>query len=252
MITEPDQNVSAEAAEGEYILSLGGLFRVLWKRLWVIVLVTVVFVGAAVGIGMLQTPQYEASIRILVGQERGITQTPETAQGLEQLTRTMAEAVGSYPVAETVIEQEDLRVSPEDFLENLNVEQVPNTQFVQVDYMDPSPERAQEIANAVGDVFSEQISGISSSANAITATVWERAVAPEDPVSPNFGLYVLLALVLGTTLGVALAFLLEYLDDSWRSPEEAEHITGTPVLAAIPEFEVYGSKRKEKVSGGSP
>jgi capsular polysaccharide biosynthesis protein len=48
----------------------------------------------------------------------------------------------------------------------------------------------------------------------------------------------LLALVAGGALGVALAFLLEYLDDSWGSPEEAEQISGVPTFGVIPTFKV--------------
>ena len=74
------------------------------------------------------------------------------------------------------------------------MEQVPNTQWIEVHYTDSSPERAQRVANAVGDVFSKQVSEVSSSANAITATVWERAVVPGEPVTPNPVRYSLLAL----------------------------------------------------------
>jgi capsular polysaccharide biosynthesis protein len=244
MATRTDQNTLVDVAEdGAYVLSLGHLFRTLWKRLWVIVLVTLVLIAIAIALVMLQTPRYEATLKILVGQERGISETPEGVAGLQQLTRTIAEAVASDTVAEVVIEQEALRITPEDFQKNLTVRQIPNTQFIEVNYRDPDPTKAQRIANAVGEVSSKQISDVSSSANAITATVWERARISRDPVSPNLVLYVLLALMLGTALGVALAFLLEYRDDSWGSPEEAERITGAPVLAVIPGFEISRDKK---------
>lgn len=231
MRAELGSGIPAEVAQGEYMLSLGDLLRVVWKRLWVVLLVTIVLVGAAVGSSLGLTPTYEASIRILVGQERGITETPSDVAGLQQLTQTMAEGVNSRPVAETVIRQLGLRITPEDFLENrLNVEQIRDTQFIQVDYEDTSPERAQQVANAIGDVFSEQISQVSSSANDITVTVWERAEVPDDPVSPNPVRNGLLALGLGLMLGIGLAFLLETLDDRWRSPEEAEQISGVPTF----------------------
>jgi succinoglycan biosynthesis transport protein ExoP len=45
---------------------------------------------------------------------------------------------------------------------------------------------------------------------------------------------VTLSLVLGLLLGAGLAFLLEYLDNSLKTPERAERLLGTPALAAIP------------------
>ena len=63
-------------------------------------------------------------------------------------------------------------------------------------------------------------------------------MVPQSPVSPDPVRNLLLALVAGVMLGVALAFLLEYMDDSWRSPEEAEQISGVPTFGVIPAFKV--------------
>jgi capsular polysaccharide biosynthesis protein len=73
--------------------------------------------------------------------------------------------------------------------------------------------------------------------------VWEPAAVPEEPVSPNPLRNGLLGLVLGLMLGMGLAFLLEYLDDSWRSPEEVERISGVPTYGIIPTIE-YGKAKK--------
>lgn len=67
MSARPTSNVPDEASQDEYVLSLGDLFRVIWKRLWVIALIAVLSTGAAVGYSLGQTPIYEASIKILVG-----------------------------------------------------------------------------------------------------------------------------------------------------------------------------------------
>jgi capsular exopolysaccharide synthesis family protein len=243
---ELDSDMSARTAEDEYIVSLRDVFLVIRRRLWVISVVAVVLAGAAVGFSMAQTPVYEASIKILVGQERGISQDPNSAMGLQQLTQTMVGGVSSRPVANAVIRQENLQMTTEEFLSNLSAEQEPNTQWIQVNYTDSSPDRAQRLANAVGDVFSEQVSEVSPNANAITATVWERAVVPEAPVTPNPVRNGLLALVLGLIIGVGLAFLLEYLDDRWNSPEEMERVSGAPTFGIIPEFK--GSKTQKEVS----
>jgi capsular polysaccharide biosynthesis protein len=244
---EQGLGLPAEAAEYEYnILSLQDFLQVIRSRFWVVALVTVVLVGAAVGLSLVQTPMYEASIKILVGQERASTENPNAndVMGLQQLTRTMAEGVNSRPVAEVVIQQLNLQMTPEDFLANLSVEQIPETQFMEVNYRDSSPDRAQRVADTIGDAFSTQVSQVSPSASAITATVWERAETPDGPVSPNPARNGLLALMLGLMLGTVLAFLLEYLDDSWRSPEEAEQVSGVPTFGLIPEFGAITDKKK--------
>lgn len=247
MGAQPDPASPVEASRDEYVMSAKDLLGVLRRRLWVILLLALVLTGSAVSVDLLRTPTYEATIKILVGQKQNgdlpTSNLGSDVQGLQQLTQTMAEAVATRPVAEATIEGLDLGTSPEDLLENLSVQQVGTTQFIEVSYEDESPSEAQRIANTVGGVFSEQVSEVSPSANAITATVWEEAAVPEAPASPNPLRDGLLALALGGMLGVALAFLLEQLDDRWRSPEEVEQVSGVPTFGVIPEFKVPKGKK---------
>lgn len=211
-------------------------------------LVAVLLVGTTVGYGLTQTPVYETSIKVLIAQKQGdaVEGLGSEISGLQQLTLTMAEAVATRPVAEAVIRELNLELSPEVFLESMSVEQLGSTQLIEVSYRGSDPEEAQQIANKIGEVFSRKIAEESPSTNAITATLWERAAVPEDPVSPDLLLYTLLALVVGTTLGVGLAFLLEYLDDSWRSAEEVERVSGVPTYGIIPRFQTpKGAKKKD-------
>ncbi|MDR3514672.1 MAG: polysaccharide biosynthesis tyrosine autokinase [Azospirillaceae bacterium] len=65
-----------------------------------------------------------------------------------------------------------------------------------------------------------------------------RIVSPADipiaPSSPRVGLIRMLAFVLSLVGGVSLVFLLESLDNAVRSADDAEALTGLPVLAMIP------------------
>ena len=228
-------------AEVAYDISLRDLILPVWRRLWVVALVALLFVGAAVGFTLTRTPVYEASTMILIGQasdSEAPTNLDGEISGLQELTQTMVEAVDTRPVAEAAIQEQNLSVSPGELLADLEAEQVAATQFIDVSYRDPDPERAQRTANAIGEAFSRQVSEVSPSAGAIKATVWERATVPQSPVSPDPVLNLLLGLVAGVMFGVALAFLLEYMDDSWRSPEEAEQISGVPTFGVVPMFKV--------------
>ena len=243
--TEAGPGVPAEAAGNEYVLSFMDLLSFFGRWLWPIASVAVLFTGASVGYSLVQTPMYQASIMILVGQERDATNEDRAvdAAGLQRFTRTVAEGIDSRPIAEGAIRQLDLGITANELLDNLEATQVSDTQFIRASYRDPSPERAQRVANAIGDVSSEQISEVSPSANAITATVWERAQVPGEPVSPRILFNALLALGLGLMIGTLLAYLLEYLDNRRRSPEEVEQISGVPNLGVIPEVKAPTDKK---------
>jgi capsular polysaccharide biosynthesis protein len=76
----------------------------------------------------------------------------------------------------------------------------------------------------------------------VSATVVEQAALPDNPVSPQPIRNGLLALMAGLVLGLMLAFLLEYRDDSWRSPEEAEQVSGVPTFGVIRQFVTTAKK----------
>jgi capsular exopolysaccharide synthesis family protein len=254
MVIRSEQNRSVEAAEDEKVISFGDFFRVVRNSVWTIVLTITVAVGIAVVLSSLQTPQYEASIKILIRQESGIVDSPMNVGGLRDLTATMAKAVATRPVAEETISRLDLNVTPEQLLKNLWAYQEAGTQFVQVSYKDTDPVRTRLVVTTVGEVFSEQMEQMSKdspSASAVTATLWERAAVPVEPASPYPLRNAAVALLVGAMLGIGLAFLRDYFDDSWRSTEEAEQVTGTPVFGVIPRDIMPPSRRRRRKNKGS-
>jgi len=183
---------------------------------------------------------YESSIVVLVGQ-RQLTDASSgnlaaNVEGLQRLTKTLTEAVARRPTAEAVVKQLDLGIAPWEVLKNLKAQQIPDTQFIQVTYQDSDPERAQQVANAVGQGVSDLIYEVSPDVNGVTATVWEPAETPNTPVSPNLILNVLLALVGSTGLSLGLVFLLEFFDNRWHTPEQIERMSRVPNLSVAPTF----------------
>jgi len=223
------------------------ILQTLRRRVWIIVLVAVVITGSALGFSLYQTPTYEASAKILVGQKStGDTNLGGDVAGLQDVTLTVAKAARTVPVAQAVVERLGLpEGSAREVLNNMSAEPDPGTMFVNLSYESPDPKRAQLIANAIGEVLSEKVSEVSLGANAITATVWAPATLPKNPVSPDPIRDCIIALVLGSLLGVVLAFLLEYVDDNWDSAEELEEVSGVPTFGVIPRFKVSASRQVE-------
>jgi capsular polysaccharide biosynthesis protein len=233
--------VGTTAIEFEREPFLKDVVRTIRKRAWIIVLVAAIFVGAAAGFTLLQPPSYEASARLLVGQNPAEGSNAQAAlgseiMGLQQATQTVALAVDSDPVAEGAAEELNLATDPRALLGNLEVEQMEATQFLELRYADSDPERAQKVANTIADVAAKRVSESAAGASGIRTTVWQYAPTPENPVTPGPLRNGLLALGLGLMLGVGLSFLLEYLDDSWHSPEEVERISGVPNFGVISQF----------------
>ncbi len=59
----------------------------------------------------------------------------------------------------------------------------------------------------------------------------------QSPIKPNKMLNVAIAFVVGLMASVGLAFLLEYLDNTFKKEEDIEKFLGLPVLGVISHIE---------------
>ena len=241
MDSERDVMGTMRDAEGEFALPVADVLRTILRRLWVILTVAILCAGLAVGYSLVADPLYEASTKVLVGQGQGIVEDPSQAYNLQQITLTLSEVVATRSVVEPVVRELGLKESPEDVIGRLGVEVRPETQVIDLSYRGNDPQEAQRIVNSVGNRFSSRLADVSP-VNGVTATVWESASLPEEPVRPKPVLYGLVGALLGGILGLGLAFLLENLDDSWRSPEEVELVSGVPTFGVIPVYEFSKGK----------
>jgi uncharacterized protein involved in exopolysaccharide biosynthesis len=72
--------------------------------------------------------------------------------------------------------------------------------------------------------------------------VIEPAVLPTSPIKPRKTMNAMLALIFGSMVGLGLAFLFEYMDDSVGTVDELSGLVKLPVLGAIPKV----SKKKSE------
>ncbi len=76
--------------------------------------------------------------------------------------------------------------------------------------------------------------GISAGLRSNNIQIVDSARVPLTPVAPNIPRNLRLALAFGLVGGIALAFVLESLDNTVSSSDEAQEITGLPALGMIP------------------
>lgn len=73
----------------------------------------------------------------------------------------------------------------------------------------------------------------SSTSGSNLLTVVDPATAPSSPSSPRVLLNTALAVLVGLLLAIGAAYLIEYLDDTLKSPGHVEAATGLPTLGAV-------------------
>jgi exopolysaccharide transport family protein len=88
--------------------------------------------------------------------------------------------------------------------------------------------------------------GVTAGLRSNNFSIIKAARVPTSPSEPNIPRNLIFALVLGALSGIGLAFLLENMDNTVRTPEQAQAISALPSLGMIP----LGSKSGNNGAGG--
>ena len=224
-----------EAMDQEIELDLKELIQIIQKRLWFIVLATVlaVSIGGIVSFFIME-PVYKASTTIMVGKPADYIEGNQLqVQDLnlnQRLARTYGEIVKSRKVSEDVISQLKLDFTPQQLKDKTSVDLVKDTEFITISVTDTDPERAAVIANKMAEVFRIRVMDIMKVDN---VQVLDDAIVPTSHIKPRPKLNMAIAGVLGMMISIFVVFLLEYLDSTIKTPEDIEKYLGLSVIGTI-------------------
>lgn len=219
----------------EETISLKDLFETLKKRAWFIIMITVLAVLiSGVTSFFILTPIYQSSTQLLVNQAKG----EETAYNYNevqtnlQLIETYNVIMKSPAILDKVIEKLNLDLSAGELTNKITVASEQNSQVVNVSVTDEDPHMAAKIANTTAEIFKEEIVDIMNVDNVsilAKATVSENA----SPIKPQPLLNIAVAMVVGLMIGVGIAFLMDYLDNTIKTEQDIERILDLPVIGVI-------------------
>lgn len=218
-------------------ISLREYFLIIRNRIGLIILLTVISVvtSGLVSFFVLK-PEYQTFTTLIVGKPKDYQNVDNKLDYNDlllnqKLVSTYGELVKTRAVADEVIENLGLDISYKDFREKVNVNLVKDTEIIKLEVVDTDPILAAEIANETAQVFMENVKDIMMVEN---VQVIDRAQVPDMPIKPRPKLNMAIAGVLGLMVGIFLVFLLEYLDNTIKTPDDVEKYLGLPVIGTIP------------------
>ncbi|MFL0504577.1 YveK family protein [Ureibacillus sp. 179-F W5.1 NHS] len=227
----------------EETISLQDILKVIKKRLFLIVSLTIISVIIASVVSyFILTPVYQASTQILVNEQKSETESIQSQeiQANLQLINTYNEIIKSPVILDKVIERLDLNQTTPQLSEQISVSNVEESQVISISVEDEQYFEAVNIANTIAEVFQEEIPVLM---NANNVTILSPAVHLENPshVKPNELMNIAIATMIGLLVGVGLAFLREYLDTTIKTEQDVEELLGIPIIgivSPIPEKEL--------------
>lgn len=232
--------------------------RIVLRRWWLVPLLAIVAATVAYAYTAGQPPVYNSSTVLAV-----------TAEPLDQSNDIAAKnrlaplkpIITSGEIATRAAAREELRPYGLDagtILSKLAVAHNPDTNTIQIAASDSDPRRAAAIVNAVAAAFIGYVNednarllqqfphftqygtpvvlpdGSLAPILRLNVTQLGSAGAASQPSAPRPKLNAAAGAILGLALALVLAFALEYLDDTLRTPAEVRRHLGLPTLVRIP------------------
>lgn len=212
-------------------------------RKWYILLICFIL---AAGVSYIVTafyikPVYRAETTLFLGKEKdkiGALSLLDL-QINSQLVVDYREILKSRLVAEKI--QSKLGIEAVAFQHNVDVTTIKDSRIFKISYDDHDPKLAAKVVNELGTIIMQLASDIIEVKN---VKVIDTAKEPKDPIKPSKKKNVGVAGLAGLVLGAALIFLLEFIDHTFKKPEDIERHLGINVIGTVPAFE--GGKRGKK------
>ncbi len=126
-----------------------------------------------------------------------------------------------------------------------------NEKFIQYGALKRVVDTNRQLYDALMLKLKEQ--SITEDSSPVVLWIVEQAMLPKIPALPTKKVNLLLGLIIGFAGGIALAFFLNYLDNTVKDPEAAEAILGLPILGVIalrrhPKYDVEETVQREPQS----
>lgn len=221
-------------------MTLLELLELLRKKWYLVVILPLVFAGATAAYCWgFMTNNYTASVSLYVltqsSSANGQTQvTSSDTQASQQLANDLAKIAKTSTVVDSTAKALGMQ-NLDDF--TVNVSSDTTSRVITLTVTGKNPDAAARVANELADRTSD---AAVEAMKLEAVNVIDRATAPDTPSGPNRTMYTLVALLAGLFVAIAIIVLLDMLDNTVKSGEDAEELLGLPVLSRMPEINGKG------------
>jgi len=225
----------------EIEIDLLELVRVLWSRLWAIVLATALGLGIAAGVTILFIkPVYNStSILYVLTKTTSITSLSDIQMGTS-LTQDYMVVIKSRPVLEKVIDNLGLDMSYPELSDKVKVNNPTNTRFLEITVSTNDAYLSKKIVDELADVSAERMAEVMETQ---APNIMDYGQVSNAPASPSLIKNAFIGAVIGFVIACGIIVVMYLLNDSIKTSEDIEKYLGINTLGLIP-LEEGVSKRK--------
>lgn len=208
------------------------------KRFLLITLITLFTTLVSAGVSyFVIKPVYKANISVIIGKQDTVSAANSQLNDLtmyQKSVKTYTVLATSRTVAEDIIKKLNLDISNDELISMISATSNADTEFINLTVKSKDPALAVNVANQLAKSLKEVSKTIK---NQDLVNLVDDAAFPTSPDSPKPLLNIAIAFFLGLMFSIGLVFLLEYFDNTIKSPEDIEKYLGLSVIGSIPVME---------------
>lgn len=239
-------------------IDVSRLLKAIWKKAWLIIVVTLLCGSAAyLGTKLFVTPTYRATFTAYVNNknttESSTSVSNSDLSAAQSLVYTYANILTSRSVLTAAAEQVGQDYEYSNMKNWVSVDVVDDTEIIEVNVTMDDPEEALALATAIEGILPGYVTEIVEGSSVV---IIDGPVLPEDIYSPNFMRNTLIGAMLGLFAVAIIIVLQELLNDTVRDENELERRFNVAIIGSIPDLASkldskygygYGQKHNESV-----
>ena len=229
-------------------IDLVDLFKDLGKKLWIIILCLLIGGGAAFAYcEYVATPMYESTATMYIRSQQTQAHAMTSLADLQtssQLAHDYQEMISSRTFIYELKRKLDLDYSYKHIVENmLSVENPDDTRILKITITSDDQDEAKAMANRLARIAKDKISDIVITDEPV---IYDKAIRPAKPVSPEKTKLTLIGALAGALLAVMIITIVHVVNDKIKGSDGVQKYLDLAVLASVPKDDnASNDKRKE-------
>ena len=218
-----------------YTIDLLHIVKMLWKRIWVIILCGILGGGALFSYSaFVIDPQYSSSVMLYVNNNvslGNVTISTSQINAAQSLLKTYIEILNTRTTLEEVIEKSGVDYTCAQLSGMIKAGPSNETEIMKVTVTTNDPYISADIANCIAEVLPERINVIIKGATMVPV---DYAVPNLSKVAPSVTKYTFMGMLFGVLASAIILAIMAMLDDTIHDEDYVLHTYDYPILAKIP------------------
>lgn len=206
--------------------SLQELLRILWRKKWLILLITILGIVLGYGISSQLQPKYEATTEVLIETDKS-----DNLLYTQNMMETYREILTSSALIKKVNEEGNFELTANDYNEKVNITMMNTSQLITITAKSKGEEQPVKLVNTIAEVFKKELPNYSKINTALVLNSATQSTSNQHSLF-NQLLSILIGGVIGFLVAICYCLLREIYSPKVDTETKVQHLN-VPLIGDV-------------------